>query len=94
MLSEREMRVEPCVGCGYCCQKAPCIVGWMMYQRVFGPCPGLTWNEEEQRYFCQVVLDEPEAAREELKKRMAIGAGCSSAMFNTQREAQLARMKR
>jgi hypothetical protein len=85
---------RPCVGCGYCCQAAPCVVGFMLYQRVDGQCPALVWNEEQQRYLCQVVLDEPEATREDLKQKMAMGEGCCSPMFNTQRDEQIARMRR
>ena len=46
-------------------------------------CPALIF--EKERFWCQLVLDD-----EAVKEALAIEAGCSSNLFNTQREAFLA----
>jgi hypothetical protein len=60
------------------------LLGWNRYP---SPCAGLVWDEAKGRFYCRAVLDEPARTRKQLKRRMAIGAGCSSSLFNTQREA-------
>jgi len=75
---------DSCCGCGYCCMKARC----MLSMRVFGGkssdrCLALVFKEK--RFWCQLALDNME-----MKKALYIGAGCSSTLFNTQREAFLA----
>ncbi len=45
-------------------------------------CPALILVDE--RFWCQLAID-----NEEVKEWLHIGAGCSSALFNTQREAFL-----
>ena len=60
-----------CVGCGHCCKTAPCVVSVAIY----GPnteCPAL--KHDGKRYWCGVVKD------------MAIGEGCSSTLYNKDRE--------
>lgn len=76
----------PCVGCGYCCKKAPCFLS----QRTFGDqkageCPALRYHDG--RYWCGLVEDGDET----VKRELAIGAGCSSALFNTVRDDQIRR---
>lgn len=84
-MSEREI---PCVGCGYCCMKVPCRVAFLMgWSRHPSPCAGLVWDEGAGRFWCKAVQDEPERTRPQLEADMAIGAGCSSSLCNTQREA-------
>jgi len=79
---------EPCVGCGYCCCKVPCRVAFLRgWDRHPEPCKGLVWDQKEGRFWCQAVLEEPAPTVERLKEGMAIGAGCSSSLFNQQREA-------
>lgn len=81
------MRTSPCIGCGYCCMKVPCPVSYLMgWDRYPDPCGGLVWDEAG-RYWCRAVLEEPERTVVRLKEQMAIGAGCSSSLFNEQREA-------
>ena len=43
-----------CIGCGYCCAKAPCHVGVASYGPV-APCPGLVFDDD--RFWCRLVLD-------------------------------------
>jgi hypothetical protein len=74
-------RVRHCVGCGYCCSKAPCPYSMLKYC-VAHPCPGLYWNGE--RYRC-AHIDDPKLHRE-----VAIGDGCCSTM-NTWRGSKIQR---
>lgn len=80
-----------CVGCGYCCRKAPCAVA----QRIHGPgivdlyvkkegyCPSLTWDAEKKRYFCKPCADPILGAR--YREELAAGAGCCSSMNSDRR---------
>jgi hypothetical protein len=79
---------RPCVGCSYCCKVAPCIPGFLVYGPG-KPCGALRWDARGGRYLCGVVLDEPERTRDKLKEQMAIGAGCSSPLFNEERERMI-----
>ena len=62
--------IKPCVGCGFCCKKAPCDVA----RRVFGPvtqCPALEYDGK--RYWCGVVRKRPDGG---YKEELYIGDGC------------------
>lgn len=85
MTLDVENTARPCIGCGYCCQKAPCALGASLHGPK-APCPSLVWNGE--RYVCQEVS---RAFRARDWKRLsvllsdlAIGAGCCSPL-NSQR---------
>ena len=83
-------RTSHCVGCGYCCSKVVCILG---FER-FGPnppCPAL--KEHDGRFWCGIVEQATGMEKEELIDQLAIGAGCTSTMFNTVRDSQIAKMK-
>lgn len=82
-----------CVGCGYCCQKAQCVAGQNIYGLKDGVCTGLVWDEQAQRYWCLLIQETTGRAQEADKEGLAIGAGCSSSMFNTQREETIVRRK-
>jgi len=67
-----------CVGCGYCCIKALCILGEMMVgglpERMRGShCPSLYWTGD--KYRCRLA-EVSELARREL----SIDAGCCSGL--------------
>ena len=70
-------KIAPCVGCGYCCMKVQCALGGVVlgFQ---GECDGLFFKDG--RFWC--VLAKYSGARRELY----IGDGCSSTLFNTQRD--------
>lgn len=73
-----------CVGCGHCCNTAICIAG----QAHFGvsphpPCPGLV--KVGVQYRCTIA--------ERYSEEMAIGAGCSSTLFNTVRDEMIERLR-
>ena len=80
-----------CVGCGYCCSKAPCGLGYSL-GATEAPCKFLV--EAEGRKWCQLVLSVPEDKADHLKNILAIGAGCSSTLFNDVRDAQIRRAKK
>jgi hypothetical protein len=82
--------VQPCVGCGYCCQKTVCFVGQANGAHHKPPCEFLV--HKDGRFWCLLVLQFEDSAR--MKHDLAIGCGCSSSMFNTQRDAQLKRMQK
>lgn len=75
-------RSDPCVGCGFCCAQWPCAHSMNKYF-VAHPCPALEWDGE--RYRCADV----EELR--LSGACAIGAGCSSTLFNTWRGSKIQR---
>lgn len=74
-----------CIGCGYCCKKAPCVQALIIDHSVRAPCPLLV--HKDGRYWCQIVLDEPEGSK--LRQEMAIGGGCSSTLCNDDREKMI-----
>jgi hypothetical protein len=76
-----EISCAPCIGCGYCCAKAPCEIAsrydcWSLETG----CEALKWDGTRHR--CLFYLDNPEVIGDIL----AIGWGCSSSLFNSYRE--------
>ena len=74
--------VRECVGCGFCCRKAPCCVSL----RVHGPvtaCPSLVYRDE--RYFCG-LCELPGALGERYREELYVGAGCCCGL-NTDRQS-------
>ena len=80
---------KPCVGCGHCCQQAKCALGVLKYGGSSGPCPGLTWIGN--RYWCYPLMTADDDVRPRLSQALAIGAGCSSTLFNTKRDEAIKR---
>jgi hypothetical protein len=76
---------SPCVGSGHCCLTAQCALGAIRYGR-HPVCPGLF--EEGDRYRCRLVIEDAAVARD-----LAVGAGCSSTLFNVRREKILRKFK-
>jgi hypothetical protein len=77
-LEEFLSQPRDCVGCSYCCQKAPCFVA----RRVYGPvdtCPALKFNTEESRWYCELCTIEGSLG-EGYRKELSIGAGCCSGL--------------
>jgi hypothetical protein len=50
-------RPKPCVGSGYCCTKALCLLGVEKHGEMEGPCPSLRWDSEAGRHWCGLILD-------------------------------------
>lgn len=85
---------RPCVGSGFCCKQAPCPYGKAL--------PGsrqcvylAVWDQSETvatRYRCErydFIKAQPGS-----DFSPAFGAGCSSALFNTDRDAILIELRR
>jgi hypothetical protein len=68
--------VKPCIGCGYCCRKAPCFYGEAGGK--YG-CHWLEWNGKKWR--CG-LLKSPDLKTEHknLTRLLYIGAGCTSSL--------------
>jgi len=85
MKRSTEYRHIPCVGCGYCCMKAPCSVIWRMMLFWTGKpifikrCPALYWNGE--RYACRLA-----AVSARARELLVIGAGCTSSLNSWRQE--------
>lgn len=70
------MKIDECVGCGYCCMSTPCSVSLRLYKSA-DICPQLEWNEDKGRYFCGLMLL-PGNIGLEYRKELHAGAGCCS----------------
>ena len=78
----------PCRRCGFCCQQAMCLVGMLeafrrslisdLHEEI-ETCPFL--KQVGFGFVCEVADD--------YLDQLAIGAGCCSPLFNTQREAMI-----
>ncbi len=64
---------KPCVGCGWCCLRDPCMESHRRYGYM-PRCPDLRWDEEQGRYLCGLMLD-PETA-ELFRRTQHEGQGC------------------
>lgn len=80
-----EGTTKACVGCGFCCRKAPCGAAL-----AFGTldkdnkCSVLRWNGS--RYLCGFIINEHYAPiRERFYNELHIGAGCCAGL-NTDRQ--------
>jgi len=88
-LAEEAAPFEPCVGSGYCCKKVPCHVAFEVLGDVEAPCPALVWSDDDDRYYCGVVLDSERYGvdSEFVRRSLGIGAGCCSSMNDDHRKA-------
>jgi len=67
--------VHPCVGSGFCCKKARCVLGALKH----GPgdnCPSLVWKDG--RHWCGEVLNTEGAEQQKVVAHLYIGEGCCS----------------
>jgi hypothetical protein len=78
---------DDCIGCGYCCHKAPCAIG----QRLHGntaPCPELHFAGG--RHWCRWViaqeLKQDEAEGIMAKRAIDVDGGCCSGLNSWRRE--------
>lgn len=86
------LRTRPCVGCGYCCTEGPCGIAINYYgSEWLSPCPALV--EKAGRKWCKMVLQASGQKQRDCMEDLAIGAGCSSTMFNEMRDKQIAKGK-
>ena len=66
--------VKLCIGCGYCCIKAPCHVAQRLYPGA-KYCPQLEW--QNNRYICK-LMQIPGKLGENYREELHAGAGCCS----------------
>ncbi len=78
-----------CNGCGICCAAEPCpLARWLLWQ-FSGSCRALVWDEQNCRYYCDLVqhpqywlrrlpLAWLKITRRFLARRIAAGQGCDS----------------
>ena len=90
-VTERYAAAHPCVGCGFCCRQNICCLGLFRLdqagvglEKVPDQCPWLHWIEAEERYECLLASQYP--------GQLAIGAGCSSTLFNEDRDRTILRL--
>ena len=76
--------MSACIGSGYCCWKAPCVEAAAQGVEGGGPCPFLRWTA--QRHACGLLLDAEPQEAQRLKRSLAVGAGCGSALNSWRRE--------
>ena len=83
-MPDPELKTRTCVGCGYCCRKAVCCTGMLVYG-VEGStrCPGLVPRDGIFR--CLLA--------DQYREDLAIGAGFCSPLFNEDRERILRRTR-
>lgn len=70
------LETKPCIGCGYCCAKAQCIISIRIYGRT-RRCPSLRWNG--QRHVCVLMLDQ-NLLYQQYRKELGEGLGCCSSL--------------
>ena len=73
-----------CIGSGYCCWKAPCMLAQRVHGPVSGPCPSLVFDKG--RHWCGEVLKADEDDKLKIIDNLAIGAGCCSSLNSWRRE--------
>ena len=74
----------PCIGSGYCCKQALCVLGVEVHGSIPGPCPSLALKDN--RYWCGEILNADEERKAWLKKNLYIGEGCCSTLNSDRRE--------
>jgi len=72
-----------CIGCGFCCLKAPCEAARRIYGGGVTLCPALEWNGS--RHVCSLMLL-PNPLGEQFKSELYAGAGCCSGLNSWRHE--------
>jgi len=78
------VKIEKCVGCGYCCLKSKCEAAVRLYPSA-KICPQLTWSDENNRHYCGLMLIGGLVGAA-YKKELYAGTGCSSSLCNSWRK--------
>ena len=74
-----------CVGCGYCCTKAPCAIAQRRYGYSWtSPCPELL--ADDGRFWCRIIANAKGQNKRDLMKELAIGIGCTSSLNTWRRQ--------
>lgn len=83
--------MKNCVGCGYCCIKAPCEACRRIYPGAT-ECPALYWNEEKKMYRCK-LMELPGDVGRGFREEIYANTGCSSTLGNEWRNDVRPRFK-
>lgn len=67
-------KIKSCVGCGFCCKKAPCSLALRIFGNVT-ECPMLIWDENAHRYWCDACRKGGEVGARN-RVELYIGEGC------------------
>lgn len=70
--------VKDCIGCGYCCRKAPCSMAMRIHGSHITSCPELKWNGT--RWICGAIDRAVGPLADLYRKELAIGEGCCSSL--------------
>ena len=73
-----DLKVKPCVGCGFCCITAKCSAGQRLYPSA-KTCPALLWSDEKNRYYCD-LMSLPGNIGFEYRKELYAGEGCCAGL--------------
>ena len=74
-MSKKKQKFLPCLGCGYCCKKATCMLGASLHGPQ-APCPELVFKDG--KYRCRQVLNADPTRLAQLIEGLALGEGCCS----------------
>ena len=85
-----------CVGSGFCCKTAPCYLGMRYATKKY------TINDHECEYLtkvgdiyrCGLYLKADDEMKVKISNALAFGGGCSSTLFNPERERLIRKMSR
>jgi hypothetical protein len=77
---DKGRQAKPCIGCGWCCRKAPCVYA-SAHNMVdeTGECARLFWNGE--RWRCQMIM-----SSNFFYAQLYAGEGCCCPLNDYQRE--------
>jgi len=83
-----ELKIHDCVGCGYCCNKAPCtlastILSAITQTHFSGSCPFQV--EVKDKHRCLLAMTSNERLNEMVKRDLAMGEGCCSPLNSDRR---------
>lgn len=81
-----EIITKPCVGCGFCCKKAPCSLAVRVFNAT-DSCPMLVWDEEQHRYFCDACR-KPGEIGARYREELYIGEGCCCGLNSDRQNIQ------
>jgi len=68
------IQAQECIGCGFCCRKAPCQIAQRIHGSGITECPELQWNGS--RWICGAVHRARGPLADQYRRELAIGAGC------------------
>ena len=83
--TERDLgyKVDPCIGCGWCCRKNPCPLAFKLHGDGITRCPDLEYNDGVWR--CGAVMRAEGPLEDQYREILHIGAGCC-ANINSDRQ--------